>query len=31
MRLNFSCMKPEKIEEGVVRLGKVFKKKLMEK
>lgn len=31
LRLNFSCMKPEKINEGIARLGKVFKKKLMEK
>jgi len=31
MRLNFSCMKPEKIEEGVARLARVFKKKLSEK
>jgi 2-aminoadipate transaminase len=30
MRLNFSCMKPEKIEEGVARLARVFKKKLSE-
>jgi 2-aminoadipate transaminase len=31
MRLNFSCMKPDKIYEGISRLGRVFKKKLMEK
>lgn len=31
LRLNFSCMKPEKINEGIARLGRVFKKKLMEK
>lgn len=31
LRLNFSCMKPDKINEGIARLGKVFKKKLMEK
>lgn len=31
LRLNFSCMKPEKINEGIARLGRVFKKKLLEK
>ena len=31
MRLNFSCMKPDKINEGIARLARVFKKKLMEK
>ena len=31
MRLNFSCMKPDKINEGIQRLGKVFKTKLLEK
>lgn len=31
MRLNFSCMKPEKINEGITRLGRVFKKRLMQK
>jgi len=30
MRLNFSCMKPDKINEGIQRLGRVFKTKLME-
>lgn len=31
LRLNFSCMKPDRIVEGISRLGKVFKKKLVEK
>jgi len=31
MRLNFSYSKPELINEGIARLGKVFKKKLVKK
>jgi 2-aminoadipate transaminase len=29
MRLNFSCSKPDMINEGIARLGKVFKSKLL--
>jgi 2-aminoadipate transaminase len=31
MRLNFSYSKPDLINEGIARLGKVFKKKLAKK
>jgi 2-aminoadipate transaminase len=30
MRLNFSCCKPELINEGIARMGKLIKKKLMQ-